>query len=168
MAMFLINKNKQNTARLNRKHLRDMSQIRPHSMRMKNQADSRPADFVQAVGGGAWGFVYRTLREDCVRGLVVPADQLLRFQDLLLEVFTEGLLCSTHTPRQHQLEQIPRFAVGLIFKAKARLKFKDKETRLLLCFLKCQRPRHSTSQNNQSQAIFRVFTYTTLHFSKIY
>lgn len=63
VAMFLINKNKQNSARLNRKHLRDMSQIRPHSMRMKNQTNSWPADFVQAVGAGAWGFVYEILSE---------------------------------------------------------------------------------------------------------
>lgn len=153
--MFLINKKKQNTARLNRKHLRDMFQIRHISMRMKNQTNSWPADlFRRLVGVHGALFIGLYLREDWLRGLVIPADQLLRFQDLMLEVFTEGLLCSTHTPRQHQLEQIPRFAVGLIFKAKARLKFKDKETRLLLCFLKCQRPRHSTSQNNQSQSYF--------------
>lgn len=45
-------------------------------------------------------FMRFCLREDYLKGLVVPADQLPHFQALLLEVFTEGLLCSTHTPRQ--------------------------------------------------------------------
>lgn len=140
------NKIKQNKTRLNTKYLRHLSQIRVPSMRI----NSSSVDCIQALGGGGGDFVYRTF----VQGRTVlgawwswvTSSSVL--SPLLPEVLTEGLSCSTHplqtTPSLTNIE-MPRVTH---LQREANLKFKDAETRFSLYFLKYQKTRHSTLQNN--------------------